>query len=319
MGDTSDDLNAHAQPLIIVVGPTATGKTALALRLASALGGEVVGSDAYQIYRGMNIGTAKPTAEELGDVRHHLLDVADPDEHFDAHRFVELADQALVEVRTRGARAIVAGGAGLYVRSLIRGLAQMPGADPALRAALTAQAEAEGPEVLHQELAAVDPEYAARCGSRDLVRVIRALEVHRLTGRTITKVHEEHQRQPDRYPSLWLGLDPGQERLRRRIELRTEQMFKAGFVAEVRRLLDSGFGPELHPMRALGYHAVCQMLSGAIDESEAKRLTSRDTARYAKRQRNWFRSEKQIHWFDGPDADIDGFASSFFFAEKEGS
>jgi tRNA dimethylallyltransferase len=299
------------QPLIVVVGPTASGKTALALRLARRLGGEVVGADAYQVYRGMDVGTAKPTPAELGGVRHHLLDVADPDEHFDAHRFLGLADEALAGVAARGAVAIVAGGTGLYARALVRGLADMPGADAALRAALEARAAAEGRDALHRELARVDPAYAARVGPSDLVRVVRALEVHALTGRTITDVHEEHERQPDRHRALWLGLDPGREGLRSRIEARTARMFETGFADEVRRLLAAGHGPDLPPMRALGYRAVCRLVAGEIDEAEARRLTCRDTARYAKRQRNWFRHEPTVRWLDRADAPVEDLVDRF--------
>lgn len=294
-------MTARPQPLIVVVGPTASGKTALALRLARRLGGEVVGADAYQIYRGMDVGTAKPTAAALAGVRHHLLDVADPDEHFDAHRYLILAREALAGVAARGATAIVAGGTGLYARALVRGLADMPGADAALRASLEARAAAEGRAALHGELARVDPAYAARISPNDLVRIVRALEVHALTGRTITAVHEEHARQPDAHPALWLGLDPGQDRLRARIEARTAQMFEAGFEAEVRRLLAAGYGPALPPLRALGYGAVCRLVEGEIDEPEARRLTCRDTGHYARRQRNWFRHEPDVHWLATPD------------------
>lgn len=302
---------APYEKLIVVVGPTATGKTTLALRLARSYDGEVIGADAYQVYRGMDIGTAKPTIEELDGIRHHLIDVVDPNEKFDAHRYVELANAALSEALDRGKTAIVAGGTGLYVRALIRGLADMPGADAGLRALLHVRAADEGSEALHEDLSLVDPEYAARIASNDLVRIIRALEVHTLTGRTITAIHHEHQRQPDRYQTLWLGLDPGRSVLRERIRERTDQMFESGFVDEVRRLLDAGYGPELPPMRALGYQPVCQLLDGAIDETEARRLTFRDTARYAKRQRNWFRSEKYIHWFDGPEVDVAEVVASF--------
>ena len=301
----------YDQGLIVVVGPTATGKTTLALRLARQLDGEVIGADAYQIYRGMDIGTAKPTAEELGNVRHHLLDVVDPDERFNAHRYVELAEGALADVRSRGKMAIVAGGTGLYVRAFVRGLAEMPGADADLRAALTERAATEGIETLHAELAAVDPDYAARISTADPVRIIRALEVFRLSGRTITEVHREHQRQPDRHRALWIGLDPGRDRLREVILARTDKMFDEGFADEVRRLLAAGYGPDLPPLRALGYGAVCQMLEGTIDEAEARRITARDTARYAKRQRNWFRSEPAIHWFESPDADVEELVEGF--------
>lgn len=296
---------SRQKPLIIVIGPTATGKTEVALALARRFGGEIIGADAYQIYRGMDIGTAKPTAEELGDVTHHMLDILDPDEHFDAHEFVERADPIIATLQRRDELAIVAGGTGLYLRTLIRGLADMPGADADLRASLADRAQHEGSASLHAELARVDAEYAARIQVNDLVRIIRALEVHELSGRTMTELHQEHQQRPDRHPSLWIGLDPGRDTLRDRIEARAQRMFEAGFVDEVRRLLDAGYGPKLPPMKALGYRAVCDHLAGGIDEAEARRLTARDTMRYAKRQRNWFRHEPQTHWFERPTAEIE--------------
>jgi tRNA dimethylallyltransferase len=283
-------------PLVVVVGPTATGKTALALEIARRWDAEVVGADAYQVYRAMDIGTAKPTADELGDIRHHLLDVVDVDEHFDAHRYCQLVHEAIAEIHHRGKRVVVAGGTGLYVRALVRGLAAMPGADEELRAEFMEVARVQGPQALFEQLEAVDPDYAQRVGPTDEVRIVRALEVYRLTGRTITAVHAEHQQQPPRYPSLWLGLDPGRETLRSRIEVRANQMFNSGFIDEVRRLLEAGYSPDLPALKALGYPSVVQMLAGEIDEEEARRLTIRDTARFAKRQRNWFRSEPDVLW-----------------------
>ncbi len=297
--------------VLAVVGPTATGKTALALDLARRLGGEVVGADAYQVYRRMDIGTAKPTAAELGGQPYHLLDVADPDEGFDAHRYVELADRAIADVVGRGRVPIVAGGTGLYVRALVRGLADMPGRDPGLRAELEDEARRKGPEALHRRLALVDPGYAGRVGPRDVVRIVRGLEVHAGSGRTITEVHEAHARAPDRLAALWLGLDPGREALRERVERRTAALFEAGFVDEVRGLRARGYGPELPSMKALGYRAVHRLIDGEIDEAEARRLTTRDTMRYARRQRTWFRAEPAVGWVDPEREDLVQRARAF--------
>ena len=293
-------IGAAEPSLIVVVGPTATGKTSLGLELARRLDGQIIGADAYQVYRGMDIGTAKPTRDELGEVVHRLIDVADPDEHFDAHRYVELAKEAIGQTTAAGKTAIVVGGTGLYIRALIRGLADMPGAKPELRAELAERAAVEGTETLHDELKKVDPAYAEMIGVRDLVRITRALEVFSESGRPISEIHAEHRALPDKYPSIWLGLDPGREALRDRITTRTEAMFAGGFVEEVSALDAAGYGAELAPMRALGYRAVHQHLAGEVDLEEAKRLTVRDTARYSRRQRNWFRSEeREIRWVDG--------------------
>lgn len=301
----------ESKRLVIVVGPTATGKTSLALDLARRFDGEIVGADAFQVYRLMDVGTAKPTAPELEGVVHHLIDVAWPDEPFHAQRYLTLADAAVADILSRGKTVIVAGGTGLYVRALVRGLAKMPQADPVLREALTAEAQRAGPEALHQKLAHVDPEYAARVGARDMVRIVRALEVYKTSGRTMTEVHAEHSRQPDRYETLWLGLDPGQQPLRERISRRTAAMFRSGFVAEVEHLLDGGYGPDLPPMRALGYKPVCEHLAGQMDLSEAQRVTERDTARYAKRQRTWFRAEPHVRWIAQTDHDVAEMVETF--------
>lgn len=297
--------------VVVVVGPTATGKTGLALELARRLGGEVVGADAFQVYRSMDVGTAKPTATERGGLPYHLVDVAEPDEGFDAHRYLELAGRAVDEVAGRGAVPIVAGGTGLYVRALVRGLADMPGRDPAFRGELEAEARRRGPEALHRRLAEVDPSYAARVGEADMVRIVRALEVHAISGRTITEVHAEHASRPDRLEALWLGLDPGKEALRARVEGRTAAMFEAGFVEEVRGLRARGYGPELPSMKALGYPAVHRHLAGEIDEAEARRLTTRDSLRYARRQRTWFRSEPAVVWVDPEPAALAERARAF--------
>jgi len=297
--------------VVVIVGPTAAGKTALALRVARAFDGEVVGGDAFQIYRFMDIGTAKPTAEERASVPYHLVDVVEPDEPFDAFRYVALADSAIAEIRARARLPVVAGGTGLYVRCLVRGLAAMPGRDSELRKRLRDEAGREGPAALHRRLAAVDPEYAASVGERDLVRIVRALEVHAGTGRPLSEVHREHAARADRHRALWLGLDPGQRVLRDRIEQRTAAMFEAGFADEVRRLRAQGFGPDLPAMRALGYRHVHRLAAGQLDEREARRLTVRDTARYAKRQRTWFRGEQTVEWIDEKTYDVEGRVEAF--------
>ncbi len=295
--DGNVDKPEQMPPVVLIVGPTATGKTALALHLARQFDGEIIGADAYQIYKWMDIGTAKPTQEEIAGIPYHLIDVVDPDEHVDAHRYVCLADQAIADVCERGKTAIIAGGTGLYTRTLVRGLAEMPGAVPELRESLMAQAEKHGPQRLHKKLAQIDPSYAQRVGDSDLVRIIRALEVYEKTGKPLSELHAEHQQMPDRYPALWIGLDPGRERLRERIARRAQEMFAKGrFAAEVRHLLERGYGPDLPSMRALGYQHVNRLLLGEIEEEEAIRLTIRDTSRYARRQRNWFSSESKVIW-----------------------
>ncbi len=229
-------------PLIAVVGATATGKSALALRLARAFDGEIVGADSRQVYRHLDIGTAKPTAAERAQVRHWLIDVAEPDEEFSLGRYLDLAQQALADIWSRGKRAFLVGGTGQYVWSLLEGW-QVPrvGPDWALRRSLEERARREGAGVLHQELATVDPEAAARIDPRNVRRVVRALEVYRLTGRPLSSWQEKLQ--PE-FAALILGIDLPRSELYRRIDERVERMLAAGLVDEVRGLLARGYGPD---------------------------------------------------------------------------
>lgn len=288
------------RPLVCIVGPTATGKTALAIELARRWDAEIVGADASQVYRGMDIGTGKVTAAELGGVRHHLIDVADPDEPFDAAAYVRLADAAIADIEARGRRALVCGGTGLYVRALLYGLCAAPPVDPAIRDELRARIAAGELPALHAELRAVDPEAAARIAPRDRQRIERALGVFRTTGRPLSAWQAEHAPAAPRYDARLIGLDLPREVLRRRIADRVRAMFAAGFVDEVRRLLDAGYGPHLSSMGALGYRHVAAHLEGRLTRDDAMDLTIRDTRRYAKRQRTWFRAMPGVHWATPP-------------------
>jgi len=292
---------APDRPLIAVVGPTASGKSALALRLAEAAGGEIVSCDSLQVYRGLDVGSAKASPEERGRVRHHLLDVAAPGQHFSAADYARLARAALLEIDARGAVPIVAGGTGLYLRALLEGLFEGPARDAALRARFERLAGRFGDARVHRLLRRVDPAAAARTSLRDRVRVVRALEVYWTSGRPIT----EHQRRPLApllgYRVLTLGLCPPRERLRRAVEARTEAMFAGGLLDEVRRLV-AEHGADLPPLRAIGYRQALALLQGTMDEARARHDMVADTMRYAKRQMTWFRHQAQAHWFDEGDA-----------------
>ncbi len=291
------------EPLIVVVGPTAAGKSGLAVRLALALGGEVLSADSQQVYRGFDIGTGKLTPEEQQGVPHHLLDVVDPGEPFSAARFVELADAAVAAIRARGRRVVVAGGTGLYVRALLRGLFEAPPADPEIRARHQRR-WAEDPETLRRELAAVDPEAAARIDPHDLVRISRALEVYEQTGLPISALQRQHGFAEPRHPALLLGLSPPREVLRARIDARVDAMLARGWLDEVRALVAAGHG-ESRPMGALGYRELRGHLQGALDFEEAVRKTKRDTWRFARRQLTWFASEREIRWHaDASELDV---------------
>jgi tRNA dimethylallyltransferase len=286
-----------SETLVVVVGPTGAGKSDLAVRLAQVLDGEVLSADSMQVYRHFDIGTAKVTPEEQGGIPHHLLDVADPDEHFSAARFVELADGVIDEIRRRGRRVILAGGTGLYVRALLRGLFEAPPADPEIRAEHARVRDEQGVPTLHAALQRVDPEAAARINENDFVRISRALEVHEQLGRPISTLQAEHRFATERYPSVRLGISPERGALRQRIDRRVDLMMAAGWLEEVRQLIAAGYG-ETAPMGALGYRHLHAHLQGTLDLDEAVRQTKRDTWRFARRQLNWFGADPGITWFE---------------------
>jgi tRNA dimethylallyltransferase len=282
-------------PIVVVVGPTAAGKSGLALALAHAVDAEIVSADSQQVYRHFDIGTAKPAAAERRAVPHHLIDVVEPDAPFSAARFVELADAALAAIAARGRRAVVVGGTGLYVRALLRGLFDAPPPDPAIRAEHRRRWHAEGGATLHAALAAVDPEAAARIDPRDLVRISRALEVYEQTGVPISELQRRHAFAEVRHRARLIGIAPPREELRRRIEARVDAMLAAGWLDEVRRLCANGWG-ECRPMAALGYRHLRLHLRGALARDEAVRQIKRDTWRFARRQLGWFAGEPEIGW-----------------------
>lgn len=295
-----------AAPLIAVVGPTAAGKSAAALRLAVARGGEIVSCDSLQVYRGLDVGSAKATAEERSRVPHHLLDVVDPDQDFSAAEYARRARVALHGIRERGRLAIVVGGTGLYLRALLLGLFEGPSRDEALRARLTRMAERRGPARLHRVLARVDPDAAARIPPRDLVRVVRALEVFKTTGRPLTAHHREGTEPLSGFEVHVIGIAPPREALRVAVERRTEEMFARGLLAEVRGLLRAGYGEGLRPLRAIGYRQALDVIAGRVTEDEARRDIVVSTMQYAKRQLTWFRHQAQASWFTSAEDALQG-------------
>jgi tRNA dimethylallyltransferase len=291
-----------AAPLVAIVGPTASGKSALALRLARARSGEIVSCDSLQVYRGLDIGSAKPTPEERVEVRHHLVDVADPGEAFSAAAYARLARAALADVAARGRLAIVAGGTGLYLRALLQGLFEGPSRDEVLRGRLEALAERFGDARVHRLLARVDPEAAARIRPRDRVRVVRALEVYHLTGRRISDQQRRGAEALQGYRRLVVGLDPDRAALRTAVEARTREMLARGLVEEARGLLGRGFGADLRPLRAIGYRQAVAVVRGEMTVGEAEDAIVTETMRFAKRQRTWFRHQQpDAEWFTHAD------------------
>jgi tRNA dimethylallyltransferase len=284
-------------PAVLLVGATGTGKSGIALEWARRYPFEIVNLDASQFYRGMDIGTAKPTRDEQDAVPHHLFDIADPDDPLDAGRYVALADAVAREILGHEKIPLFVGGTGMYARALLRGLAQIPDVPAAVRDAVQAELDARGPAALHRELLRVDPEAAARIADNDPQRITRALEVFRHAGRPITDFQREHRFAAPRYDALVLGLDVPREQLERRIVARVKAMFAAGFVDEVRNLLAAGWSPDLRTFKALGYHEVIDLLEGRAGEARTRERVARRHLQYAKRQRTWFRKEPDVAWF----------------------
>lgn len=282
--------------VIVVCGPTASGKTAVGIELAAALGGEIISADSMQVYRYMDIGTAKPTRVERAAAAHHLIDVVAPDEPFDAARYALLAREKVAELHRRGRVPLVVGGTGLYIKSLLHGLFRSDASDPAVRRRLAAEAERDGIRRLHARLAACDPESAARLHPNDTTRVLRALEVFEMTGRPMSAFHRAHRFADDPFDALLIGLAMERERLYERIDRRVDAMLAAGFEEEVRGLLERGYGPDLKSMQSIGYSHMTALIAGRLDRPEAARTLKRDTRRFAKRQLTWFRATAGVVW-----------------------
>ena len=279
--------------IVVLSGPTASGKSALALTLAREFPVEIVNADSLQVYRHFDIGTAKPTAAERGEVPHHLIDVADPGEPYDAGRYVRDAERAIGEIRARGKVPMLVGGTGMYIRALLRGLDPLP-SDPRVREELSRRWEAEGGAALHAELARIDPATSAKVHPSDRLRVLRALEIAALAGIPPSRARASWGSAGARHACLFLALWPDRETLYRGIDARTEGMFRRGLVEEVEGLLAMGFDRSLKPMMALGYrHAAAHLLDG-IPLSETIEAVKRDTRRYAKRQVTWLSSEPDL-------------------------
>jgi len=286
-----------APPVVAVVGPTASGKSALALDLAREHGGEIVSCDSLQVYRGLDVGSAKASAEERAAVPHHLLDVVDPDQDFSAADYGRLARAALDAIAERGRVPIVAGGTGLYLRALRRGLFAGPSRDPDFRRRLEGVADRRGDTRLHRLLARIDPEAAMRIEKGDRLRVIRALEVYRASGRPLSAHHREDAPAPDGRRWLVVGLDPPRDALRAAVEERTRRMLEGGLLDEVRDLLARYGGADLRPLRAIGYRQAVAVVRGTQAVGDAQRDIVKETMRYAKRQMTWFRHQEEVRWF----------------------
>ena len=283
--------------IICIAGPTASGKTALAVELARELDGEVVSCDSMQVYKRMDIGTAKPTKEEMQGIVHHMIDVAEADEDFSVSRYCCMASPIVDDILARGKTAVIAGGTGLYMDSLIRGNAFAPFPSTGVREKLEAQADREGMEAMLKWLQSIDPEAAGRLHLSDRKRILRALEVYLETGETITEHNRRTQAVPPRYSPLWLGLDfADRAELYRRIDTRVGLMLDMGLVEEIQNLLSSGIPEKCTAMQAIGYKEFVSALEGQCTIAQAADQVRQSSRHYAKRQLTWFRRTQGIHW-----------------------
>ena len=284
---------------IAIVGPTATGKTDAALELAERIGGEIVNADSVQVYRGLDIGAAKPDQEAQARVRFHLLNVADPNQQFTVSDWKTQAEAAIEDIFRRGRQPIVCGGTGLYIRALVEdwSLAATPG-DPQARQELEAERRSQGIETLYARLQTVDPETAARLHPNDALRIIRALEVYQVTNTPLSIYQAEDRLTRPHRPIRRFGLTLPRELLYERIEKRVDTMIAAGFIEEVRQLILRGYTPDLSAMNSLGYKEICAYLMGKTGLEAAIEEIKFNTRRFAKRQLTWFRADKQLKWMD---------------------
>lgn len=291
-------------PVLILVGPTAIGKTALSLRLAKEFNCEIVSVDSMQVYRYMDIGTAKASKAEQQLVPHHLIDIVNPDEDYNAARFVADCIKAILSIHKRGALPLLTGGTGLYLQALRRGLFPSPPVDTSIRAQLRQRLAEEGSSTLHDELKRTDPNSAKRIHPNDSSRILRALEVFHSTGIPLSE-HLRRQKSESaaaRFRRLIsIGLTCERDQLYERINRRTLQLFDMGLEAEVRGLMELGYGPELQSMQSIGYRHMVNYLEGRWSLDRCKELLARDTRRYAKRQYTWFGRDESIYWFDRDD------------------
>jgi len=284
-------------PLLVICGPTASGKTDLALQLAEHFPLEIISADSRQIYRMMDIGTAKATAAEQALVPHHLIDLIDPDQEFSVAEYIDLARPLIEQIDRRGRLPCVVGGTGLYIKALLGGLAQVPAAEPELREMLHAKEKNSGPGTLHRELQKIDPVAAGQIHPNNLVRIVRALEIHALSGQPMSQLHADHRFADQPYRTLQIAPELERTELFRRIDSRAERMLKDGLIGEVERLV-ACFSADMKALQTLGYREVLEYLSGEVSSDQLLENIRHHTRQYAKRQLTWFRKNSEIIWVD---------------------
>jgi tRNA dimethylallyltransferase len=297
------DTPSQKPKIVVICGPTGIGKTATAIRVADMFNGEIIGADSMQIYRYMDIGSAKPTIDEQAQVPHHMIDVADPDEFFDAACYVRMARANVRNLIQAGKLPVVVGGTGLYIKALLCGLSPAATTDPAVRKRLKAEADTKGSHFLHQRLIDCDPVSAGRIHPNDAFRIIRALEVYQMTGRPMSSVQKAHQFGDNPFDALKIGLVMDRIALYARIDKRVDEMIVDGLIDEVRGLLNRGYDSKAKSMQSIGYRHIAAYLTDQISRSEAIRTMKRDSRRYAKRQLTWFRADRDMIWISSDDRD----------------
>lgn len=290
--------NRELKPLVVITGPTATGKSEVGVLVAERVGGEIVSADSMLIYRGMNIGTAKPTRCDMRGIPHHMIDIVEPDMDYSVALFQKQAREVIADIHKRNKLPILVGGTGLYIRAVIDDYDfSGVGGNKSLRESFLKEAVKKGPDFLHKRLSKIDPDAASKLHPGDIRRIIRALEVYHLTGRPISS-YQRVKYSCSLYKLLMFGLIMEREKLYKRIEQRVDKMIASGLIEEVRSLLRCGFNRELNSMRGLGYKEISSYLSGELSLEQAVELLKRNTRRFAKRQITWFRRDNRIKWYD---------------------
>jgi len=284
--------------IIVICGPTGTGKTSTAIQLAQEFNGEIISADSMQIYRYMDIGTAKATRDEQMRVPHHLVDIVEPDQPFDAAKFSQMAEEKIADLIQAEKVPFVVGGTGLYIKALVHGLFQSDPSNSEIREKLKRLASEKGIESLYYRLETCDPEAAERIHPKDSIRIIRALEIFEQTGNPMSRIHDGHRFAEQRFDALKIGLSVPRDVLYDRINRRVDEMIQAGFLKEVRFLLNQGYGEDHKSMQSIGYRHMAGYINGRLTWGEAVTTMKRDTRRYAKRQMTWFRADTEINWFE---------------------
>jgi tRNA dimethylallyltransferase len=302
--------------IIVVCGPTAVGKTSAAIDFAGIFNGEIISADSRQIYRYMNIGTAKPTPDQLSEIPHYIVDFIDPDQHFDARQFARTAHDIILKLIGKNQVPFIVGGTGLYIKALLNGLFEDNFSDSFVRGRLSKEADEYGKKALYERLLKIDSSTANRLHPNDIYRIIRALEVFEISGKPISAWHQEHQFSDTRYCVLKLGIYLDREILYKRIDQRVDMMISEGLIEEVRAILKRGYSPDLKSMKAIGYSQVIDYLMGNCTLDQTVRTLKRDTRRYSKRQMTWFRADPEINWIKPSEINT-AFALISSFLEKK--